>query len=107
MTETIFLYSIYYFLGNELKLKNKKFKVISIIVTLLLIFISVIADLYLPSLMSDIINYGVILGDFMTDYISTYSKLKFRPLEPVADDIRIEDIAHSLSNNLYLFKISV
>ena len=33
----------------------------------------------------------------MTDYISTYSKLKFRPLEPVADDIRIEDIAHSLS----------
>lgn len=34
-----------------------------IIITLLLIFISVIADLYLPSLMSDIINYGVILGD--------------------------------------------
>lgn len=33
----------------------------------------------------------------MTDYITTYSKIKFRPLEPVADDIRIEDIAHSLS----------
>lgn len=33
----------------------------------------------------------------MTDYITTYSKIKFRPLEPVADDIKIEDIAHSLS----------
>ncbi len=33
----------------------------------------------------------------MTDYITTYSKIKFRPLEPVAEDIRIEDIAHSLS----------
>ena len=33
----------------------------------------------------------------MTDYITTYSKINFRPLEPVADEIRIEDIAHSLS----------
>lgn len=33
----------------------------------------------------------------MTDYITTYSKINFRPLEPVADDIKIEDIAHSLS----------
>lgn len=33
----------------------------------------------------------------MQDYITTYSKIKFTPLQPVADDIRIEDIAHSLS----------
>ena len=33
----------------------------------------------------------------MQDFITTYSKIKFTPLEPVADDIRIEDIAHSLS----------
>lgn len=33
----------------------------------------------------------------MTDYILTYKKIKFRPLEPVAEDIYIEDIAHSLS----------
>ncbi|MBQ8412684.1 MAG: phosphohydrolase [Lachnospiraceae bacterium] len=33
----------------------------------------------------------------MTDYITTYSKVRFRPLEPVAEDIKIEDIAHSLS----------
>lgn len=33
----------------------------------------------------------------MNDYITTYSKINFTPLEPVADDIRIEDIAHSLS----------
>lgn len=33
----------------------------------------------------------------MTDYITTYSKINFRPLEPVAEDIKIEDIAHSLS----------
>lgn len=33
----------------------------------------------------------------MTDYITTYSKINFRPLEPVMEDIRIEDIAHSLS----------
>ncbi len=38
--------------------------------------------------------YGCIV---MTDYITTYSKIKFRPLEPVAEDIKIEDIAHSLS----------
>lgn len=36
-------------------------------------------------------------GEKMTDYITTYSKINFRPLEPVAEDIRIEDIAHSLS----------
>lgn len=33
----------------------------------------------------------------MTDHITTYSKINFRPLEPVAEDIKIEDIAHSLS----------
>ena len=33
----------------------------------------------------------------MTDYILTYSKIKFYPLEPVKEDIKIEDIAHSLS----------
>jgi len=33
----------------------------------------------------------------MSDYILTYTKTKFYPLEPVVDDIKIEDIAHSLS----------
>ena len=33
----------------------------------------------------------------MADYILTYSKVKFYPLEPVKEDIKIEDIAHSLS----------
>ena len=33
----------------------------------------------------------------MSDYILTYSKIKFFPLEPVKEDIKIEDIAHSLS----------
>lgn len=33
----------------------------------------------------------------MSDYILTYSKIKFYPLEPVQEDIKIEDIAHSLS----------
>ena len=33
----------------------------------------------------------------MSDYILTYSKIKFYPLEPIKEDIRIEDIAHSLS----------
>jgi len=33
----------------------------------------------------------------MSDYIRTFSKIKFYPLEPVAEDIRIEDIAHALS----------
>lgn len=33
----------------------------------------------------------------MSDYILTYSKIKFYPLEPVKEDINIEDIAHSLS----------
>lgn len=33
----------------------------------------------------------------MTDYILTYTKKVFRPLEPVKEDIDIEDIAHSLS----------
>lgn len=31
------------------------------------------------------------------DYILTYSKVVFCPMEPVEKDIRIEDIAHSLS----------
>ena len=33
----------------------------------------------------------------MSDYIITYCKKKFYPLEPVIEDIMIEDIAHSLS----------
>lgn len=33
----------------------------------------------------------------MSDFILTYTKIKFFPLEPVKDDIMIEDIAHSLS----------
>lgn len=33
----------------------------------------------------------------MSDYITTFSKVNFTPLEPVEADIRIEDIAHSLS----------
>lgn len=33
----------------------------------------------------------------MSDYILTYSKIKFFPLEPVKEGIQIEDIAHSLS----------
>ena len=33
----------------------------------------------------------------MSDYILAYSKTKFYPLEPRIEDIKIEDIAHSLS----------
>ena len=33
----------------------------------------------------------------MSDYILTYTKTRFYPLEPVMADIKIEDIAHSLS----------
>lgn len=33
----------------------------------------------------------------MSNYILTYSKIKFYPLEPVKTDISIVDIAHSLS----------
>lgn len=33
----------------------------------------------------------------MTDYITTYTKIQMHPLEPAAEDIKIEDIAHSLS----------
>lgn len=33
----------------------------------------------------------------MSDYILTYSKVRFYPLEPIKEDINIEDIAHSLS----------
>ncbi|WP_165904944.1 DUF429 domain-containing protein [Dehalobacter sp. 14DCB1] len=33
----------------------------------------------------------------MLDYILTYTKTRFYPLEPVKTDIKIEDIAHSLS----------
>ncbi|NDL67243.1 phosphohydrolase [Anaerotalea alkaliphila] len=33
----------------------------------------------------------------MADYILTYTKTKFHPLDPVEEDIHIEDIAHSLS----------
>lgn len=33
----------------------------------------------------------------MKDYIMTYTKTKFYPLEPIIEDIKILDIAHSLS----------
>ena len=33
----------------------------------------------------------------MSNYIITYTKTKFYPLQPIATDINIEDIAHSLS----------
>lgn len=33
----------------------------------------------------------------MSDYILTYTKTKFYPLEPLMKDIKIEDIAHALS----------
>lgn len=33
----------------------------------------------------------------ISDYILTYSKIKFYPLEPVKKDINIVDIAHALS----------
>lgn len=33
----------------------------------------------------------------MSDYILTYTKTKFYPLEPVMEDIKIEDISHALS----------
>jgi len=33
----------------------------------------------------------------MADYITTYTKIHFTPLEPREEDIRIEDIAHALS----------
>lgn len=33
----------------------------------------------------------------MSDYILTYTKTKFYPLEPLMEDIKIEDIAHALS----------
>jgi hypothetical protein len=42
-------------------------------------------------------NYVQILEEIMTEHILTYSKIEFRPLEPVAEDIKLEDIAHSLS----------
>jgi uncharacterized protein len=33
----------------------------------------------------------------MADYILTYSKTKFYPLEPIKEDVNIIDIAHALS----------
>ncbi|WP_034869687.1 DUF429 domain-containing protein [Clostridium lundense] len=33
----------------------------------------------------------------MSDYILTYTKTKFYPLEPLMEDIKIEDISHALS----------
>ena len=33
----------------------------------------------------------------MSDYITTYSKIHFTPLKPKKEQIKIEDIAHSLS----------
>ena len=33
----------------------------------------------------------------MADYILTYTKTRFYPLNPRKEDIKIEDIAHSLS----------
>lgn len=35
--------------------------------------------------------------DAMSDYILTYSKIKFYPMNPIIDDINIKDIAHALS----------
>lgn len=36
-------------------------------------------------------------SDNEQDFIITYTKIKFYPLDPVIEDIKIEDIAHSLS----------
>lgn len=33
----------------------------------------------------------------MSSYILTYTKVKFYPLQPVIEDIKIEDVAHALS----------
>jgi hypothetical protein len=33
----------------------------------------------------------------MADYITTYTKVHFTPLEPKAEELRVEDIAHALS----------
>ena len=33
----------------------------------------------------------------MSDYIITYTKIKFFPLAPIKEDIHIDDIAHALS----------
>jgi len=33
----------------------------------------------------------------MSDYILTFTKTRFYPLEPIKEDIKIEDIAHALS----------
>ena len=33
----------------------------------------------------------------MADFITTFSKINFTPLEPQMEDIKIEDIAHALS----------
>ena len=41
--------------------------------------------------------YILVMSEHKTDYIRTYTGLHAYPLEPVADEIRIEDIAHSLS----------
>ncbi len=45
----------------------------------------------------DCLMSTLIIRREMTDYIITRTGVKFRPLEPVAEDLRIEDIAHSLS----------
>lgn len=78
MTETIFLYSIYYFLGNELKLKNKKFKVISIIVTLLFIYLSVyiFKDSSLASHISK--TFYILANLFLISFILIFVPIKIK-----------------------------
>lgn len=38
------------------------------------------------------------MSERIGDYIQTYTSVKFYPLDPRASEIRIEDIAHGLSN---------
>ena len=40
---------------------------VPIVIVLLMVFVQTLSDLYLPTLMSDIVNEGILLGD--TDYI--------------------------------------
>ncbi|TWH59351.1 putative RNase H-like nuclease [Desulfitobacterium sp. LBE] len=43
------------------------------------------------------VSKNIVKGVIMGDYILTYSKTKFFPLEPILEDIDILDIAHALS----------
>lgn len=42
-------------------------------------------------------DIGRSMDTIMADYITTYTKVHFTPLDPKKEDIRIEDIAHALS----------